>query len=57
MRMYPSFVKFLDNPGSLKVDVPLSFVRQVWGESWERKNLQIIHQSGKKWVVSLKCAY
>ncbi|MFS8034669.1 putative transcription factor B3-Domain family [Helianthus anomalus] len=51
--MYSSFVKFLDDPGSLKVDVPLSLVKQVWGERWEHKNLQSFTKV-EKWVVSLR---
>ncbi|KAF5778973.1 putative transcription factor B3-Domain family [Helianthus annuus] len=52
--MYCSFVKFLHNPGSLTIDVPMSFVKQVYGETWEDKKLHIFHASGKKWVVRLK---
>ncbi|MFS8025629.1 hypothetical protein Hanom_Chr16g01477371 [Helianthus anomalus] len=45
--MYCSFVKYLVNPALLSIDVPISFVKQVYGETWEDKKLHIYHASGK----------
>ncbi|KAM0071887.1 putative transcription factor B3-Domain family [Helianthus debilis subsp. tardiflorus] len=52
--MYTSFVKYLLNPASLSIDVPLTFVTQFYGEDWADRKLRIYHSSGKKWVVMLK---
>ncbi|MFS7960689.1 putative transcription factor B3-Domain family [Helianthus anomalus] len=52
--MYSSFVKYLLNPTSLSIDVPITFVNQFYGENWADKKLHIYHSSGKKWVVMLK---
>ncbi|KAJ0786332.1 putative transcription factor B3-Domain family [Helianthus annuus] len=52
--MYSSFVKYLSNPALLSIDVPITFVNQLYGENWEDKKLHIYHASGKKWVVILK---
>ncbi|KAJ0809532.1 putative transcription factor B3-Domain family [Helianthus annuus] len=52
--MYCSFVKYLQNPASLSIDVPITFVNQFYGQNWEDKKLHIYHASGKKWVVILK---
>ncbi|KAM0029868.1 putative transcription factor B3-Domain family [Helianthus debilis subsp. tardiflorus] len=52
--MYTSFVKYLLNPSSLSIDVPITFVTQFYGEDWADRKLRIYHSSGKKWVVMLR---
>ncbi|KAJ0505904.1 putative transcription factor B3-Domain family [Helianthus annuus] len=52
--MYTTFIKFLDNPESLKLDVPIGFANQKWGDCWQKNKLRIYHESGKKWVVRVR---
>ncbi|KAM0056137.1 putative transcription factor B3-Domain family [Helianthus debilis subsp. tardiflorus] len=52
--MYTSFVKYLLNPSSLSIDVPISFVTQFYGNDWSDRKMRIYHSSGKIWVVMLK---
>ncbi|MFS7935046.1 putative transcription factor B3-Domain family [Helianthus anomalus] len=52
--MYCSFVKYLLNPASLGIDVPITFVNQFYGENWEDMKLYVYHSSGKRWLVRLK---
>ncbi|XP_022014218.1 uncharacterized protein LOC110913706 [Helianthus annuus] len=37
--------KFLHNPESLKLDVPIFFANQNWGDCWQKSRLQIFHES------------
>ncbi|MFS7938663.1 hypothetical protein Hanom_Chr05g00442391 [Helianthus anomalus] len=45
--MYTSFVKYLLNPASLSIDVPITFVTQFYGDDWADRKLRIYHSSGK----------
>ncbi|KAJ0946966.1 putative transcription factor B3-Domain family [Helianthus annuus] len=52
--MNVSFVKILEDPNSLKLELPLSYVYKHWGRPWPRIHLKIVHESGKSWTVIMK---
>ncbi|MFS7945523.1 putative transcription factor B3-Domain family [Helianthus anomalus] len=52
--MNVSFVKILEDPNSLKLELPLSFVYKHWGRPWPRIHLKILHECGKSWTVTMK---
>ncbi|MFS7914186.1 putative transcription factor B3-Domain family [Helianthus anomalus] len=49
-----SFVKILEDPNSLKLELPLSYVYKHFGRPWPRIHLKIVHESGKSWTVIMK---
>ncbi|KAM0061980.1 putative transcription factor B3-Domain family [Helianthus debilis subsp. tardiflorus] len=52
--MSRSCVVSLEKTSSLKLVVPIDFVKNIYGVYWQRKTIIIHHISGKSWPVSLR---
>ncbi|KAJ0601664.1 putative transcription factor B3-Domain family [Helianthus annuus] len=52
--MSPSCIAILEEPSSLKLVLPIHFVKNVYGEYWQRRKVMITHETRRSWPVSLR---
>ncbi|KAJ0725646.1 putative transcription factor B3-Domain family [Helianthus annuus] len=52
--MSSSCVALLEDESSLKLLLPIEFVKNVYGHYWQRTKILIKHETGKSWPVSLR---
>ncbi|KAJ0724047.1 putative transcription factor B3-Domain family [Helianthus annuus] len=52
--MTSSCITVLDDDYSMKLVLPIDFVKSVYGDYWQRSKLMIHHQSERSWTIYLR---